>query len=67
MELILPQTIEQKVANAARILGFQKQEIIQRALLYYLDSINSQLEIQKEFECWDKLSDEALEICEKVY
>lgn len=59
MELILPESIELRISKASSILGFRKQEIIQRALVYYLDSINSQLELKNEFNNWDKLSDEA--------
>jgi hypothetical protein len=59
MELILPESMELKISKASSILGFRKQEIIQRALVFYLDSINSQLELKNEFDNWDKLSDEA--------
>jgi len=60
MELILPETIEMKISKAASITGFRKQDIIQRALLFYLDSINPQLELKNEFDQLDILSDEAL-------
>lgn len=60
MELILTDEIEQKIVKAAAATGFQKQEIIRRAILFYLDSINSQIELKNEFDNWDKLSDETL-------
>jgi hypothetical protein len=66
MELILPESMELKISKASIILGFRKQEIIQRALVFYLDSINAQLELKNEFDNWDKLSDEALTSFENI-
>ncbi|MBM2814878.1 MAG: hypothetical protein HW421_1640 [Ignavibacteria bacterium] len=60
MELLLPQTIDIRVSQAASALGFNKQDIIERALLVYLDLINNQIELKTEFNNLDHLSDEAL-------
>jgi hypothetical protein len=66
MELILNESLELKITNASSILGFRKQDIIQKALVFYLDSINSQLELKNEFNNWDILSDEALTFFENA-
>jgi hypothetical protein len=65
MEYIIPERISKQVSKAANTLGFAEDELINRALLFYLDSINSQIELKEEFDYWDRLSDEALENFEK--
>ncbi len=65
MEYIIPEKLSKQVSKAANTLGFDEGEFVDRALLYYLDSISSQIELKKEFDLWDELSDEALENFEK--
>jgi len=64
MEYIITERLSQKLTNAANTLGFDENEIVNRALLFYLDTINSQIELRNEFDNWDNLSDEALEYFE---
>jgi hypothetical protein len=65
MECIISDRISDKVAKAAQSLGYDESELVNRAILYYLDSIKSNLELKSEFDSWDELSDEALKIFEK--
>ncbi|MCX6154825.1 MAG: hypothetical protein NT007_11775 [Candidatus Kapabacteria bacterium] len=60
MELALSLAVDRKVSNAALSLGFKKQELIERALLVYLDLMKNQIDLNKEFTSLDLLSDEAL-------
>ena len=60
MDLQLSKSIENKLENASITLGFQQQEIIQRAIVYYLDSIKSEVEFKQELNNFDLSSDEAL-------
>ncbi len=60
MDLQLSKSIQNKLENASITLGFQQQEIIQRAIVYYLDSIKSKIEFKQELNNFDLLSDEAL-------
>ena len=66
MEIQIPKEMDKRLKKASDILGFEKQEIIDRALLFYLDTIQKQMELKKEFKEWDILSDEALINFEKV-
>ena len=58
--------MDKKLKKASDILGFKKQEIVDRALLFYLDTIQKQLDLKQEFKELDKLSDEALLNFEKT-
>ncbi len=46
-------------------MGINKKEFIERALLFYLESIRATLDLEKEFQAWDALSDEAFWLMEK--
>ena len=50
-----------EVKHASSILGFNEQDIVERAIVVYLDIIQKQVELKKEFQEWDELSDEALD------
>ncbi len=60
MEIEIHKEMDKKLKKASDILGFKKQEIVDRALLFYLDTIQKQLDLKQEFKELDKLSDEAL-------
>ena len=45
---------------ASRILGINENDLFQKAMMYYLHTIKDQIALKKEFDAWDKLSDEAL-------
>ncbi|OGF63006.1 hypothetical protein A2926_04600 [Candidatus Giovannonibacteria bacterium RIFCSPLOWO2_01_FULL_44_40] len=53
-------TIQKELERASRLMGVGKKKLVDRALLLYLDSIRQQLGLFREFEAWDRLSDEAL-------
>ena len=55
----LPQEMVEEVTKASEALGINKQELVGRALLLYLDTIGNYLNLKKEFKDWDALSDEA--------
>ena len=65
MEIEISEDVSKKVNEASRILGIGEHEIIDRALLVYLDNMNKYLQLKKEMEAWDVLSDEAFENFEK--
>ena len=49
-----------KVNEASKLLGIKEQELIDRAVLLYLDNISKYLNLKQEMKEWDILSDEAL-------
>ena len=60
MDFAISPAIDLEISNAAIALGFKKQELIESALLVYLDLIKNQIELNNEFTALDNLSDEAL-------
>lgn len=52
--------IQKELERASKAMGVDKKTLVDRALLLYLESIGQQVDLYKEFEAWDKLSDEAL-------
>jgi len=44
----------------SKLSGLDKEKIIAKAISYYLDIIQKEVELKEEFAQWDKLSDEAL-------
>ena len=65
-EIQLAEDTTQKVVRASLILGIQKQEFVDRAILLYLDNIEKYLNLKREMQEWDALSDEALSDFEKA-
>ena len=60
MKVQIPKEMDMKLKDASKTLGFKEQEIIERAILFYLDTIKKQLDLKQELKEWDMLSDEAL-------
>lgn len=65
MQIEIPKDTSEKIDNASKLLGIKKQNIIDRALLLYLDNISKYLDLKQEMKEWDVLSDEALSNFEK--
>ena len=60
MEIELSRDTKSKLNKVSSILGVKDKDVVNRAVLFYLDTISKQLELKKEIDTWDKLSDEAL-------
>lgn len=43
----------------SRQMGIKEKELVDRAVLLYLESARKILGVEKEFEAWDMLSDES--------
>jgi len=65
MQIEISKDTSRKIEEASKVLGIKRNNIIDRAILVYLDSIQKQLELKKEMKLWDELSDEALVNFEK--
>lgn len=46
------------IREAARLIGTDEKEILERAVILYLNSIKATLDLEKELRGWDALSDE---------
>lgn len=60
MQIELPKETSKKLTQASKALGIKDKELVDRAVVVYLDSIEKMLELKKEMKIWDVLSDEAL-------
>ena len=59
MNIDLSKSVDVKLRDASKTLGFRQGDLLERAVLFYLAAINKQLSLKKEFQMWDTLSDEA--------
>ena len=60
MQIELAPDTEDKLTTVSRLLGVKKQEVVDRAVLLYLESMSKYLDLKQEIKQWDLLSDEAL-------
>ena len=60
MQIELAKETSNKLLKASKILGIKNKEIVDRAIVVYLDSLEKMLELKQEMKNWDTLSDEAL-------
>ncbi len=49
-----------RLKQVSQVIGIREENLIQRAVLYYLDAIQKQAELIDEMNAWDSLSDESL-------
>ena len=60
MEIKISKDLINELKKVSENFGFDEEKIVERALLFYLNVIRNQLELNKEFNELDELSDEAL-------
>ncbi|MBI2581467.1 hypothetical protein HYV85_06735 [Candidatus Woesearchaeota archaeon] len=66
MQIEIQKKTSEKLEKTARLLGLKKNELADKALLLYLDSIGKHVALKKEMKEWDFLSDEAFANFEKA-
>lgn len=60
MKVIVHEKLRKDIRRASRIMGVDEQELAQRAMRFYLASIQQEMELEKESRAWEQVSDEAL-------
>ena len=60
MQIEIQKDTSRKIEETAKLLGLKREDLVDRAIMVYIDSIGKYLELKKEFNDWDTLSDEAL-------
>ena len=60
MQIHLQEHTLTTLKKVSQDIGIQEEDLIQRAILYYLDAIQRHVEFYDEMNAWEKLSDEAL-------
>jgi len=60
MQIELLKETSSKLAKASKVLGIKDKDLVDRAIIVYLDNMEKMLELKQEMKAWDALSDEAL-------
>jgi hypothetical protein len=60
MIVIKQKQLKQDIKRATEIMGIDERELAERALRFYLASIQQEVELQSELEAWERVSDETL-------
>ena len=55
----LEKELKKEAEKVSKEMGIGKKELLERALILYLDSVKQQLSLFKELEAWERLSDDA--------
>lgn len=60
MPIVVEKKIQKNIREISRQMGIKEKELVDRAILLYLESVRKILDAEKEFSAWDALSDESL-------
>lgn len=67
MSITIEKNTQKDLKKVAERMGIKEKELVDRALLLYLESTKKLLDLEKEFLAWDALSDEAFyQLSQKV-
>jgi hypothetical protein len=66
MQIGISKNISARLSKVSAILGIKQKELIDRAILVYIDNMTKYLELKQEMKAWDMLSDEALRNFEAI-
>lgn len=58
--LFIPQKIEKEVTEISQGFGLSKEDFIINAILFYLKNLEKKIELKKELETWEKISNDDL-------
>lgn len=56
----LPDHVQKELEEVSKSLDISEDKLIDRAVMAYLDALETEKSLQDEFAVWDRLSDEAL-------
>ena len=60
MQIHLQESTFAQLKHVSQTTGIQEENLIRRAILYYLDALQKSVALSAEMDAWDQLSDEAL-------
>ncbi len=55
--ITIPKKIEKELKSVSRDIGLSKEDLLTNAILYYFQILEKRLELKKELETWEKISD----------
>ena len=59
MQIQLTKNLQHTMRNTSRLMGLDEQELVNRALMLYLKSVEQVVFLHDELRAWDIASDEA--------
>lgn len=59
MQIEIKEKLNKKVGDASKMLGVDKRQVVERAVLLYLEDLKKSTDLKREFDAWEELSDEA--------
>ncbi len=65
MTIAIKRKIKKDLREVSQRMGITEHDVVDRALLLYLESVKKITEVQREFEAWDALSDESFSLLSK--
>ncbi|MEN7981906.1 MAG: hypothetical protein ABFQ65_00480 [Nanoarchaeota archaeon] len=66
MQIDISNEVEEKIKAMTKETGFDFREVVEKAIMsFYLESMKNEIELKKELDAWEILSDEACKNFEK--
>jgi len=59
MTLLLQKKLKKEIKDTSRRLGITERDVVDRALLLYIESVKKITDLHRESDAWDALGDEA--------
>lgn len=58
--ITIPKNLIKEIDRLSRDFGISQEDLLVNAILYYLKNLKERIELKKELEIWEKISDEDL-------
>ena len=58
--------LRQDIKRASKVIGVGEKELAERAMRFYLASVEQEIALQNELEAWEQISDTTLHAMEKA-
>lgn len=55
--ITVPKNIKENLKNASQDMGVSEDVFLANAVAYYLDNLKKTMDLKKELELWDRMSD----------
>lgn len=56
--ITIPKKIEKEIREISEKIGISKEDFLINAVLYYFQTLEKKMELKKELEVWEKVSNE---------
>jgi hypothetical protein len=66
MSITRQDQLKHDIKRVSEVMGIDEQELAERAMRFYLASIQQEVELQSELEAWEQVGDEALRNMEQM-